>query len=351
METIGVGVIGVGGIAQIHLDTLSKTPGVQVLAVADVVPGRAEEVANVRGVPHHFEDYGDLLEMDDIQAVHVCTYNQAHRGPTVAALEAGKDVMVEKPLAATLTDATAMVQAARQSGKIMMCAIKSRYSADVVAAKRIIEEGTLGDIYYAETVLGRRRGIPGGTFTRRKAAGLGAVADLGVYCLDTALHLMGQPTPVSVAGITADIIGKTHTPPATGWQWQPDEMEVEEFGTAWVRFADGSVLLFKTSWAMHMDTLGGTFFLGSRAGLRLEPELRVFRDEWGYLTDVSLNAPPTDFRLLFRLEIEDFYAAIRDGRPSPIDPEEALKTNVIIDAILTSARDNGREVTVTVPKI
>lgn len=352
MDTIGVGIIGVGGIAQIHLQTLSKTPGVRVLAVADIVPGRAQEVAREWDVPHCFEHYDDLLKRDDIQAVHVCTFNQAHCAPTVAALKSGKHVMVEKPLAATLADATAMVQAARQTGKTMMCAIKSRYSADVVAAKRIIEQGTLGDIYYAETVLDRRRGIPGGTFVRQESAGLGVVADLGVYCLDTALYLMGHPTPETVSGITTDVIGKTHKPPPTGWQWQPDEMEVEELGTAWIRFTNGSVLVFKTSWAMHMDTLGGTFFLGTRAGLRLEPEIRVFRDEWGYLTDVIPHAaPPKDFRELFRLEIEDFYAAIRAGRPSPIDPEEALMTNVIIDGILASTRASGREVAVAMPKV
>ena len=101
-----------------------------------------------------------------------------------------------------------------------------------------------------------------------------------------------------------------------------------------------------------MDTLGGTFFLGTRAGLRLEPELRVFRDEWGYLTDVIPHAAPKkDFRELFRLEIEDFYAAIRVGGPSPIDPDEALMTNVIFDGILASTRASGREVAVAMPRV
>ncbi len=352
MDTIGVGIIGAGGIAQVHLQTLANTPGVQVLAVADIVPGKAQEVAERWGIPHAFVDYHDLLEMDEIQAVHVCTYNQAHKAPSVDALHAGKHVMVEKPMAATLADATEMVRAARQTGKMLMCAIKSRYSADIVAAKRIISEGTLGEIYYAETVADRRRGIPGGTFVRAESAGLGAVADIGVYCLDTALYLMGHPIPAAVSGITTNVIGKTHTPPAVGWRWKPEELEVEEFGVAWVRFTNGAVLVFKTSWAMHMDTLGGTFFLGTKAGLRLTPELKVFRDEWGYLVDiVPQGAKETEWRELFRLEIEDFYCALREGRPSPIDPVGVLLTNVIIDGVLASARAGGREVSVMVPEL
>ncbi len=352
MNAIGVGIIGAGGIAQVHLQTLSNMPEVRVLAIADVVPGRAKEVAERWGIPHAFEDYQELLKLDAIQAVHVCTYNQAHRAPSVDALHAGKHVMVEKPMAATLEDAIEMVRAAKQTGKMLMCAIKSRYSADVIAAKRIIREGTLGEIYYAETVLDRRRGIPGGTFVRQATAGLGAVADIGVYCLDTALYLMGHPTPQTVSGITTNVIGKTHQPPAAGWKWDPEELEVEEFGAAWIRFTNGAVLVFKTSWAMHMDTLGGTFFLGTKAGLRLTPEVKVFRDEWGYLVDVVPHgAKETEWRELFRLEIEDFYRALREGRPSPIDPEEVLLTNVIIDGVIRSAREGGREVPVAVPDL
>jgi predicted dehydrogenase len=182
-----------------------------------------------------------LLQLEEIQAVHVCTFNQAHRGPTVEALQAGKHVLVEKPMAATLADATEMVRAARQTGKLLMCALKTRYSDDVIVAKRIIDNGGLGDIYYAETVDNRRRGIPGRTFVRQETAGLGAVADVGVYSLDTALYLMGHPRPVSVSGITTNVIGKTHAP-AIGslWPWNSEELEVEEFGAAWIRFGKDS---------------------------------------------------------------------------------------------------------------
>lgn len=351
-QPIRVGVIGAGGISHIHLRTLTALPDVKVIAIADVVRSNAQMRADQFHIPSVFEDYHDLLALDEIEAVHVCTFNQAHQAPTVAALQAGKHVLVEKPMAATLADATLMVRTARQTGKLLMCALKTRYSDDIMAAKRIIDSGDLGDIYYAETVAARRRGIPGGSFVRQASAGLGATADIGVYALDTALHLLGHPTPVAVSAITTDVIGKSHQPPAgSGWRWTADALEVEEFGIAWIRFANGAVLVLKTTWAMHLDDIGGTFFLGPKAGLRLTPELKVYRDEWGTLVDVAPQVKPTPDVELFRREIEAFYQAIRQGQPAPIAPEGVLLTNVIIDGMIASAQQGGREVAVSVPTL
>jgi len=350
MDRLNVGVIGAGGIANTHLQTLMRLPHVRVAAIADVVPGKAQEVAARYDIPNAFEDHRDLVALDELVAVHVCTFNQAHRAPTVDALNAGKHVMVEKPMAATLADASEMVRTARATGQILMCALKTRYSDDIQVAKRIIEQGDLGAIYYAETVDNRRRGIPGRTFVRQETAGLGAVADVGVYSLDTALHLMGHPTPVSVSGITTNVIGKTHAP-ALGatWEWKAEELEVEELGVAWIRFDNGAVLVLKTTWAMHMDHVGGTFFLGDQGGLRLKPEFKIFRDQWGSLVDVIPAAKPTPNIEMFYREIADFYAAIQENRPAPIDPQGVLLTTVIIDGIIRSAAEGGREVAVTVP--
>lgn len=351
-QPMRVGVIGAGGISHVHLRTLTALPGIEVVAIADVVRANAQTRAEQFSIPNVFEDYHDLLALDEIDTVHVCTFNQAHRAPAVDALRAGKHVMVEKPMAATLVDATAMVRTARQTGKLLMCALKTRYSDDIIAAKHIIESGDLGEIYYAETVAARRRGIPGGSFVRQSSAGIGATADIGVYSLDTALHLMGHPTPLSVSAITTNVIGKTHQPPTgAGWRWTADALEVEEFGVAWIRFATGAVLVLKTTWAMHLDDIGGTFFLGPKAGLRLTPELKVYRDEWGYLVDVAPQVKPPPDVELFRREIDDFYKAIREGRPAPIAPEGVLLTNVIIDGIIASAQQGGREVAVTVPDL
>lgn len=351
MKTVRLGLIGAGGIAQVHLRALADLEGVEVAAVCDVDYARAEKTALRWNIPHAYQDHHELLAKEDVEAVIVCTFNQAHRAPTVDALRAGRHVLLEKPMAATLDDAAAITQAARQSDRILMVALKTRYSPYMQAAKAIVDSGTLGDIYYAETVAARRCGIPGGSFVRKDSAGLGAVADIGVYSLDAALDLMGHPMPVAVSGIANNLLGTRYCRPVMGsWQWVPEDLQVEDFGIAWVRFENGAAMVFKTAWMMHMDDIGGTFFLGTRAGLRLNP-LTVYRHEWGLMTNtVPQGVPQVEDIELFRRENRAFAEAIRQGLPSPIPAEQMLLTNVIIQGLIDSAQA-GREIAVEVPKL
>ena len=351
MKPVRVGLIGAGGIAQAHMRALQDVDEIEVVAVADIDLERANKTAEKWGIPLALEDYHDILEMDDVEAVSITTYNQAHRAPTVDALRAGKHVLVEKPMAATLEDAVAMTAAAKQSGKILMVALKARYSDTRIAAQAIADSGALGDIYYAESVAARRIGIPGGSFIRKDLAGLGTVADIGVYSLDATLCIMGHPKPVSVSGIANNILGTKFCKPVMGsWKWDPEKLQVEDFGVASVRFEDGALMTFKTCWIMHMDSLGANFFLGTKAGLRMDP-LTVFRHEWGVLTDtVVQNVKETDAIEQFRRENVAFAEAIRDNKPSPIPPEQMLMTNVIIQGLIDSATA-GREVQVSVPDL
>jgi predicted dehydrogenase len=350
MEPVKVGLIGAGGIAQYHMRALADVEDVEVVAVADIIKERAETTAEAFNIPHIFTDYHDILAMDEVEAVTITTYNQAHRAPTVDALEAGKHVLVEKPMAATLEDAVAMTKAAHESDKLLMVALVARYSPVRQAAKTIVEAGTLGDVYYAECVAARRCGIPGGSFVRQEMAGIGTVADIGVYALDVALDLMGHPKPVAVSGIANNILGTQYCKPVLGsWTWDPAELNVEDFGVASVRFDNGAMLVFKTAWIMHMDTMGGTFFLGTKAGLRLDP-LTVYRHEWGALTDVIVqNVPQVEGLEIFRREHRAFAEAIRKNLPSPIPADQLLLTNVIIQGLIDSSAA-GHEVAVSVPE-
>ncbi len=343
-------IVGAGGISRAHLRALSKLDYVEVIGVADVVPGKAQEYAKTYGIPRAFDSVETLLDLPNLDSVHVCTFNQAHREPTVKALNAGLHVIVEKPMAARLKDATAMVEASRSNNRILMCAIKSRFSDDVITAREIFESGALGRIYYAETVAQRRRGIPGRTFISETTAGFGATADIGVYALDTALWLMGHPVPISVSGMTLTEIGFAG-PPKRGvhWNWDPTQLDVEEFGVGWIRFEDGSVLVLKSVWAMHMESVGETFILGTQGGLRLTPQLTLYKDTGGVLSDVKLHVEKSPSQLQFYREIEAFYQAIASETPSPIDPWEALMTNVIIQGLLDSGRQGGKEIPVSMP--
>ena len=350
MRTVRVGLIGAGGIAQTHCRAIADVEGSEIVAVADVFKDKAEKTAKKWNIPHVYDDYREMLAKEDIEAVVVATYNQAHREPTVDSLQAGKHVLVEKPMAATLEDAAAMTRAARATDKLLMVALKTRYSEGMKAAKAITSSGILGDIYYSETVAARRCGIPGftDTFIRKETAGIGAAADIGVYSLDHALWLMGHPKPVAVSGVANNTLGKTHLPVQGSWKWDPAKLSVEDFGVAWVRFDNGAAMVFKTAWIMHMDDIGGTFFLGTQAGLKLHP-LTVFRHEWGLMTDTQPKGyQEVEDIELFRRENRAFADAIRDGAASPIPADEMVLTNVIIQGLIDSTAA-GREIQVSAP--
>jgi len=350
MKTVKLGLIGTGGIAQAHCRAISDIDGAEIIAASDIVKANLERTANQWGIPKTFTDYNEMLKMDEIDAALVCTPTAVHAPPTVAALKAGKHVLCEKPMEATLAAATEMARAAHESGKILMVALKLRYTPQVIKAKEIIDAGTLGDIYYAETIADRRRGNPGGSFIRKATAGLGASADIGVYALDTALYLMGHPKPVAVSGITSNYLSLHNT-------WNPalKETEVEDFGAGWILFDNGARLVFKTCWCMNMDSLGGTIFLGKKAGLRIgigevrgpEEGITVYGDEDGEIKDVTYK----DFESVdvFKAEDTAFTDAVREGKPSPIDPDGMLLTNVIIQGVIDSSESGGREVEVIVP--
>ena len=190
--SIGIGIIGTGGIARAHAQAyLDMHPEVRLVAVADIDAAKARDAAAQWGVEHVFDDPRDLLALDAIDAVSVCTPTCAHSAPTIAALDAGKHVLVEKPMAATTAEARQMVAAAEQSGKLLMVEMKWRFMPELQAARQAIARGDLGRIYYAEAIGWQHRGIPGGSFIRRDLAGGGALMDNGVYTLDAAPQVHG----------------------------------------------------------------------------------------------------------------------------------------------------------------
>jgi predicted dehydrogenase len=359
MKTVKLGLIGAGGIAQTHCRAIADVEGVEVVAASDLIAENVQQTAERWGIAHTFTDYDDMLQMDELDGVIVCTPTAVHAPPTIAALKAGKHVLCEKPMEATLDAAAEMVRTAHRTGKILMVALKLRYSPQVVVAKQIVDEGTLGDIYYAECVADRRRGNPGRSFVRKATAGFGAAADIGVYALDTALYLMGHPRPVAVSAITSNYISLNAAPIMGQWGRNLEETEVEDFASAWVLFENGARLVFKTCWSMHMDSLGGTIFLGTQAGLRIgigevrgpEVGVTVYRDQFGALTNTTIEGiRQVEGIELFRRENAAFADAVREGKPSPIDPDGMLLTNVIIQGVIDSAAAGGREVEVTVPE-
>jgi predicted dehydrogenase len=350
MRTVKLGIIGCGGIAQAHCKAMSQVEGVEIIAGCDIIEERAINTGKRWGFSQTFLNYHDLLAMDELDAVLVCTPTAVHGAPTVAALKAGKHVFSEKPMEASLSAATEMVATAHETGNTLMVGLKLRYTPQVIKAREIIQSGALGEIYYAETVADRRRGNPGGTFIKKDTAGFGAAADIGVYALDTALYLMGHPKPVAVSGMASNTLSLNNT-----WNESLKKTEVEDFATGWVLFDNGTRLVFKTCWCMNMDSLGGTIFLGTEGGLRIgvgevrgpQEGVTLYRDEFGQPTDVKVPTPGNVD--VFVAEDTAFVDAVREGKPSPIDPDGILLTNVIFQGVMDSAAAGGREVEVSVP--
>ncbi|MFA4044266.1 MAG: hypothetical protein HZRFUVUK_001052 [Candidatus Fervidibacterota bacterium] len=352
MSEIKVGIVGCGMISAWHFRAFTSLPDVKVVACADVVIERARQRAAEFDVPHVFSDHRQMLQMEELDVVSICTPHAFHAPIAVEALRAGKHVFCEKPMATTASEAVEMIKAARESKKLLEVAIRTRFSPSVQLAKRLVDDGMLGKVYYAEGFIGGRRRIPGwggSAFIRKETAGGGVVLDLGVYTMDTLLHILGQPKPVSVSAITSDLIGKSKEAIVEGgWQWEVSDFEVEDFSAAFVRFEGGMAWVLKMAWAMHADSLGWTFILGDKGGLRLEP-FELYRDEHGTMANITFPALPRPDSLA--VQVSTFINAVKEGRTTPpTPPEEIMMTNVIMDAIYESAR-LGKEVACNIPTL
>ncbi|WEG14687.1 Gfo/Idh/MocA family oxidoreductase [Pullulanibacillus sp. KACC 23026] len=356
---IRIGIIGSGGIAGSHAKAYKQMEDVEIVAVQDIIPGKAEAFISrweINGAVG-FQDHLELLKLD-LDGVSICTPNNAHHRTSIAALTAGKNVLVEKPLAVTLQQGIEMVQAAKKSGKLLTVGFQPRYDPNMKAVKEIVQT-QLGDVYYVQTGGGRRRGMPGGTFINKELAGAGAMADIGCYSLDLALNALDYPKPLTVSAYTSNHFG---TNPF--YHPEADRFEVEDFGVALVRLEGDKVLNFKISWAMHMDSLGPTLFLGKEAGLKLTPagngpwsgvwdggigSVELFHDFKGHHVDTTIPVQEHAIDIFYE-KVRDFVVAIKEGKGAPIPAEQILFNQAIIDGVLRSS-EQGREVTIEIPEL
>ena len=354
-----LGIIGSGGIAKAHARAYKEIDGVEIVAVSDVVEGKAGSFIDeleLHGA-NAFTDHMQALAESRLDGVSVCTPNIAHHRVSVDALNAGVHVLTEKPMAVTLGQAVEMEETARRTGKILTIGFQPRYDPNMVMLKELIQSGALGRVYYVETGGGRRRGMPGGTFIRTDLAGAGALADIGCYSIDMAMNPLGYPKPLTVSATSSNHFG---TNPK--YHREAGRFEVEDFGAALIRLEGDITLNFKISWAMHMDTLGATTFLGTDAGLKVTPAgSGPWSGVWdGGVGSVTMYHDMQDMHVethipvkqhtvkIFNEKVKDFVGAIREGRPAPIPGGQIVRNQAIIDGILRSAA-SGREVVIDLP--
>lgn len=351
-KTLRVGIIGVGGIGKAHLKAFSAVPEAKIVAIADPNAERLAEMAAEFDVANAYTDVDALLRRDDVDAVAVCTPNYLHAPGTIAALQAGKHVLCEKPLATSTAEALAMTTAAKTAGKALMVAFSHRRRGDVQWLRRAVEDGMFGEVYYAKAMWMRRSGIPswGGWFTDKSRAGGGPLIDLGVHMLDMALYLMGEPHVLSITASTYSELGSRGKgffyPPPAGQRF-----DVEDLATAFIRLEGGKTLALETSWASygkHGDSFGVSLF-GITGGAELEVNhyvdkdtLRVFTDIGGAPVEVRPNPEPRQGHLSIAREFTDL---ILRGQPELEIGRDGLRRAQVIEAAYLSAQQ-GREIAV-----
>ena len=351
-QKLRVGVIGLGFAGRTALEAFSELPDVEVIGLAGLEKDILTSLGEKHGVPHLYEKWEDLLETPGLEAVSIGTPTQLHAPIALAALQKGLHVLSEKPLARTVAEGTAMVEASKQAGRVLKVVFNHRERGDVAALKHQIDEGQLGRIYYAKAHWMRRNGIPGmgGWFTNRELSGGGPLIDLGVHILDMALHLMGEP---QISTVSADTFaelgpqGKGSRDPNANTLGSA--FEVEDLATAYLRLRGGGALQLETSWATYRapgDNFGIELF-GTEGGAKIEVQnytnedtLRIFTDVGGVPAEVK---PATGAGLGHRAVVREFVRIVKSGEWEGQNGSEALLRTEIIDACYASAKA-GREV-------
>jgi len=350
-DKVKIGIIGVGQIGKHHIEQYQNLP-VELVAFADINEEELKRVAEQYGVKRTFTDFRDLLKVDEIVAVDVCLHNNLHAPVTIAALEAGKHVYCEKPIAGSYIDGKAMVETAKKTGRMLSIQLSTVFSVETKAAQRLIEDGRLGDLYYAKSVGYRRRGRPyvdgygTSSFVQKGIAAGGALFDMGVYHIAQMLYLLGNPAVQTVTGATHQAIPMYPDRQISG------KYDVEELGIGFVRLAGGITLTLEESWALHIGAEGSRSQLfGSLGGVQLSP-FSFHTTIADMEMDGTFDLRSADWRWHQCLPNADAYdgpqqhwVAALQGRVPLIDTAGlALTTMQISDGIYLSQR-LGREVT------
>ena len=362
-----VGLIGTGWIAEDHAESYKRMPDVDIAALADPMPGKAEAFAKAHGLEgvKIYPDHKAMLAGEALDAVSVCTCNAQHAACTIDALRAGVNVLLEKPMCVTLDEAAEIIRAERESGKVLSIGFQPRMDENMQLIKKIVQSGELGEVYYIQTGGGRRRGIPNSSFIEKKTAGFGALGDIGCYALDMVLNAIGYPKPLTVTGYTSAFFGTNPKYQSADRFHTAEEnaarFNVDDFAAAFIRLEGGVVLDFRIAWAMHLDTTGDTVILGREGALRIPStecwngsvggEMTLYRDVGGVQTETKIPVQHnSSWQELFDKKVRSFLDAVLTGGKAPVPAEEILCNQAILDGIARSAA-LGREVEIHIPEI
>ncbi len=347
MKKLRVAIIGSGGISNAHTHGyLALRDRVEIVACCDIDEEKAKRYAKQYNIPAYYVDYNEMLAKENLDCVSVCTWNSAHKAPTIAALNAGVNVLCEKPMALNSAEAEEMIAAAKKNGKLLQVGFVRRFGEDTNLLQRFINDGRIGDIYYAKAQYLRRNGCPGGWFGDKAYSGGGPLIDLGVHVIDLTRYLAGSPKPVSTFAVTYSNLGCNR---ASGAAMQYEGLSsstegykynVEDFASALVKFDNGFALQVEASFNLNIEKdIGQIELFGTKSGVKMADEMSLFTDEAGVFVNIKPQGNSTfGFDTTFDAEIKGFIDASEGKAPCRASAEDGLILMNILDAIYESAK-------------
>jgi len=355
MAKLKVGIVGCGGIAnQKHIPSILATKLADITAFCDILPERARKAAKEYGTEDAkvFECYKDLIE-ENLDAVYVCTPNRSHSEITVAALEAGKNVLCEKPMAINTAEAQKMCDAAKKTKKLLTIGYQSRYRPDSQFLKKECEAGVLGEIYYARAKAIRRRAVPTwGVFLNEYEQGGGPLIDIGTHALDLTLWMMDNYKPKTVTGSVYHKLNNEKEPANAFGPWDSKEFTVEDSAFGFIIMENGATIGLEASWALNSLDVNEakTVLCGTKAGADMNDGLvingvkhdkqYILRPELG-VGGVAFYEGSEDKPEVTEQKI--FLGAIAGKNELVVLPEQALIVTKILEAIYDSGK-SGRQI-------
>lgn len=349
LKKMKIGIIGTGSISNEHIKAYLQNPNVELYAFCDINEKTVKNMAEKYGVTRTFTDYNEMLKLNEIDAVSVCTWNSAHAPCTIAALNAGKHVLCEKPMATSEKEAKEMMDAAEKNNKLLMIGFVRRFGNDCKILKDFIETDYFGEIYYSKATYLRRNGNPGGWFGDKSRSAGGPLIDLGVHVIDLVRYLLGNPKPISVYGVTfKKLLNRPNIKTAKDYNSATEGdviCDVEDLASAMIRFDNGAVLSIEASFSLNIKKNEGKIELfGTKGGAKIDPELEMYTEINDYLANVSLdNSTALNFDGLFANEINHFVSCLIDNQECISPAKHGVEIMKILDAIYESAT-TGHEV-------
>ncbi len=334
MSKVRIGIVGVGWVAQVvHIPTLLKMPEAEVVAICDRDRARVRLVGEKFGITRQYTDVAQMLEHEQLDAVDVCTSTDAHKDVALAALKAGKDVLVEKPIARTYAEALAIADAARESHRKLMVGMNHRFRPDTMILKSFIQGKELGKIYYTRVGWLRQRTFDQAWITQKEKSGGGVFIDQGIVMLDMALWMMGYPEVVRLNA--ANYHSKTR--------------KVEDTSVVTLTLNTGATVNIEVSWSMCLDQdIYYCYLHGGDGSASLSP-LKIYKELHGSLVNLApsrIDPPQHIFKRSYENELKHFLGAVRDLHPVISTADEAVQRMKIVDAVYRAAK-RGKEVTVS----